>query len=124
MKRILSVVFTILLIGCSPIPHCEDGSRIIIIGEYPRVMTADSVQWSVVKVSDLVRYCWRHDLCYVGSSDQYHYIMWYAKPIPITDKPIVNAESHFAISMVEYNPDTIVNYPSHWNYIKLFPDSK
>ena len=121
---IIILILFVLLSGCSPVPHCENGSRVITIGEYQSVMTADSVQWSIVKISDLVNYCWRDDLSYVGSSDRYHFITWYAKPIPVTDMPITNAESHFAISTTEYKPDTVVNYPSLWNHCRLFRDSK
>ena len=99
-----------MVYGCSIIPQCPEGSRVIIHEEFPKTMTPDSAQWSIVKYSDLENYCRRYHLSYVGSFENYHLIYWYDKVLPFPQ-----AEFRFAIPLNQFVPDSGFQYVDRAN---------
>ena len=98
-----------MVFGCSLIPKCSEGSRVITREEYPKIIPPDSTRWSIVKYSDLLNYCRFQELCYEGSFDQYHLIYWYEKPLSLPI-PTSKVEFRFAVPVNEFMPDSVFQY--------------
>lgn len=97
---------------CAPYPQCPEGSRLITIGEYPRIATPDSSFWTVITDADLSNYCRKERLHYVGTLGVYHLLRHLEKIQPRVKGEIVqNVEWQFAISIESYKPDSIFSYP-------------